>query len=207
LASLTSRRNALLVHLERKQTKNKHHFNGIFSRTIWISWFQKGKAILDFTMARDGGLWRWQWHRLDRMQTICTSLQTDNHDNTSSLYFTSQILFLTPDVCIFKSLQALTALVLTNTEKCQDKYHILTPAMENSITRENHSLASIQLSSSFGFWNPQLCPELSKALNSNYYFFIYLIIHLKAKTNCSMTSLNQNEMNVPVRKPATGCNW
>jgi len=29
----------------------------------------------------------WQWHQLDRMQTICTSLQTDNHTNTSSLNF------------------------------------------------------------------------------------------------------------------------
>ena len=28
-----------------------------------------------------------QWHRLDHIQTICTSLQTDNHTNTSSLNF------------------------------------------------------------------------------------------------------------------------
>jgi len=28
-----------------------------------------------------------QWHQLDHMQTICTSLQTDNHTNTSSLNF------------------------------------------------------------------------------------------------------------------------
>ena len=26
-----------------------------------------------------------QWHQLDHMQAICTSLQTDNHTNTSSL--------------------------------------------------------------------------------------------------------------------------
>jgi len=25
------------------------------------------------------------WHQLDHMQTICTSFQTDNHTNTSSL--------------------------------------------------------------------------------------------------------------------------
>jgi len=24
---------------------------------------------------------RWQWHQLDNMQIICTSLQTDNHDS------------------------------------------------------------------------------------------------------------------------------
>ena len=28
-----------------------------------------------------------QWHQLDHMQTICTSHQTDNHTNTSSLNF------------------------------------------------------------------------------------------------------------------------
>jgi len=33
----------------------------------------------------------WQWHHLDHMQIICTSLQTDNHASTSSLnvYITS----------------------------------------------------------------------------------------------------------------------
>jgi len=28
-----------------------------------------------------------QWHQLDHMQTMCTSLQTDNHTDTSSLNF------------------------------------------------------------------------------------------------------------------------
>ena len=28
-----------------------------------------------------------QWHQLDHMQTICTSLQTDNHTNNPSLDF------------------------------------------------------------------------------------------------------------------------
>ena len=28
-----------------------------------------------------------QWHQLGHMQTICTSLQTDDHSNTSSLNF------------------------------------------------------------------------------------------------------------------------
>jgi len=27
----------------------------------------------------------WQWHQPDHMQTICTSLQTDNHTNTQFL--------------------------------------------------------------------------------------------------------------------------
>jgi len=33
------------------------------------------------------GVWGWRWHHLDHMQTICTSLQTDNHTNTSSFNF------------------------------------------------------------------------------------------------------------------------
>jgi len=39
----------------------------------------------------------WQWHQLDRMQIICTSLQTDNHASTSSRIFTGRTLFLTPN--------------------------------------------------------------------------------------------------------------
>jgi len=29
----------------------------------------------------------WQWHQLDHMQIICTSLQTDNHVSTSPPQF------------------------------------------------------------------------------------------------------------------------
>jgi len=29
----------------------------------------------------------WQWHQLDHMQIICTSLQTNNHVSTSPLSF------------------------------------------------------------------------------------------------------------------------
>jgi len=33
------------------------------------------------------GFCGWQWHQLDHMRTICTSLHTDNHTNTSSVKF------------------------------------------------------------------------------------------------------------------------
>jgi len=40
----------------------------------------------------------WQWHQLDHMQIICTSLQTDNHASTASLdFFAGPTLFLTPN--------------------------------------------------------------------------------------------------------------
>jgi len=40
--------------------------------------------ILDYNEVRDDG---WQWHQLDHMQIICTSLQTYNHTGTSPLSF------------------------------------------------------------------------------------------------------------------------
>ena len=58
-----------------------HPFNGPLSGTTRVSQYQKGKTNLDFIEARDS---EWQWHRLDHMQ-VCTSLQTDNHANTSLL--------------------------------------------------------------------------------------------------------------------------
>ena len=58
-------------------------FNGLFSRTTWVSRYQKSKNNLDFTGARDS---EWQWHQLGHMQ-VCTSLQTDNHTSTPPLCF------------------------------------------------------------------------------------------------------------------------
>jgi len=74
-----------------------HLFNGLFSRTTWVSWKKKGKTSLDLNEPREDGVGM-QWHQLDHMQTICTLLQTDNHTNTSSLnVFTGRMLFLTPN--------------------------------------------------------------------------------------------------------------
>jgi len=63
-----------------------HPFNSPLSRTTWVSRYQKGKTNLDITEARDS---EWQWHQLGHMQTICTSLQTDNHASTLPLSFYS----------------------------------------------------------------------------------------------------------------------
>ena len=32
-----------------------HPFNGLFSRTTWVSWYQQRKASMDLNEARDGG--------------------------------------------------------------------------------------------------------------------------------------------------------
>jgi len=62
-------------------------FTGLLPRTTGVSRCQKGKTSLDSNEARDDGVWGWQWHQLDHMQTVCTSLQTDNNTNTSSVNF------------------------------------------------------------------------------------------------------------------------
>ena len=60
-----------------------HPFNGPFSGTTRVSWYQKGKPNLDFTGARDS---EWQWHQLGHVQ-VRISLQTDNHASTPQLKF------------------------------------------------------------------------------------------------------------------------
>jgi len=50
-------------------------------------WYQIGKTSLDLNERREDGVWGWQWHQLDHMQTVLTSLQTDNHIITPSLNF------------------------------------------------------------------------------------------------------------------------
>ena len=70
-------------HLTNVVTLHTHPFNGPFSGTTPVSWYEKGKTNLDFTEARGS---EWQWHRLGRMQ-VCTSLQTDNHASTPPLSF------------------------------------------------------------------------------------------------------------------------
>ena len=56
-----------------------HPFNGLFS-----SRHQKGKP---FWILMKQEMMEWQWHQLDHMQIVCTSLQTDNHASTSPLCF------------------------------------------------------------------------------------------------------------------------
>jgi len=61
-----------------------HLFNGLFSRTTWVSWHLKGRR---FWILLEQEMMRWQWHQPDLMQIICTSLQTDNHASTSPVSF------------------------------------------------------------------------------------------------------------------------
>jgi len=64
-----------------------YYYNGLFSRTTWVSRHQKGKP---FWILLEHEMMGWQCHQLDHMQIICTSLQTDNH--TSTEYLNTQFL-------------------------------------------------------------------------------------------------------------------
>ena len=79
-----------------------HPFNGPFSGTTQVSWYQKGKTNLDFTEVRDN---EWQWHQLGHMQ-VCTSLQTDNNASTPPLSFLQAGC---PSCCPTNSVRALKA--------------------------------------------------------------------------------------------------
>jgi len=59
---------------------------------------------VDLNEARDDGVLEWQWHQLDHMQTICTSQQTHDNTNTSSLDFYG------PDALSTNSIKALKAM-------------------------------------------------------------------------------------------------
>jgi len=57
-------------------------FNGLFSRQPARASIRKVKSFWILTKQEMLG---WQWHQLDHLEIICTSLQTDNHTSTSSL--------------------------------------------------------------------------------------------------------------------------
>jgi len=50
--------------------------------SLLVSQYQKGKTI--WILLKQEAVW--QWHQLDHMQ-VCTSLKTDNHNNTPPLCF------------------------------------------------------------------------------------------------------------------------
>jgi len=58
-----------------------------YTLSTQVSRYQKGKANLDFSEARDS---EWQWHQLGHMQ-VCTLLQTDNHTSTPPLFFVDYV--------------------------------------------------------------------------------------------------------------------
>jgi len=92
-----------------------HPFNGHFSRKTWVSRYQNGKTSPDLNETRDDGVMGWQRHHLGHMQTTYTSLQTDNHTNTSSLEF------LQAGCSSCRPTNSVRALKAINKKKTEDK--------------------------------------------------------------------------------------
>ena len=57
-----------------------HPFNNLFPRTTRVRWHQKGKP---FWILMKQEMTGWQWHQLDDMQIMHTSLHTNKHKNPS----------------------------------------------------------------------------------------------------------------------------
>ena len=71
-----------------------HTFNGLFSRTTWVSQHQKCKP---FWILLKQEMLGWQRHHQDHMQIICTTLQTDTTPVLHHSIFTGRMLLLTPN--------------------------------------------------------------------------------------------------------------
>jgi len=84
LSTNTEENKAIDDYLEPDNLKVLHPFNGLAPRTTWLSRHQKGEP---FWILLQQEMMGWQWHQLDCMQIVCTSLQTDNHASTSPLSF------------------------------------------------------------------------------------------------------------------------
>jgi len=65
-----------------------HPFNSLYSSfATWVSRYQKDKNEYGFKWGKRRQSFGMQRLQLDYMQTMCTSLQTDNHTYTSSFNF------------------------------------------------------------------------------------------------------------------------
>jgi len=71
------------------QTTTLHPFNGLFSRTAWVSWYQKGKTSLDLNEERDDAVWGCNGIRLTNANNLhlAPDRYPHGHTNTSSLNF------------------------------------------------------------------------------------------------------------------------
>jgi len=81
---------AYQVDLE-KRPLNGHLYDYYYNYHIHLTAFFPGQPLPEkvkkFRILLEQEMMMWQWHQLDHMQIICTSLQTDNHASTSPFSF------------------------------------------------------------------------------------------------------------------------
>ena len=109
-----------------------HPFNDFFSRTTWEweSRHQKGKTSLDLYEAREDEVLGWQWHQLDHMQTICTSL----HTNASSLNFLQAGCSSRRPTNSVKALLLFLNEIQINQSLCNDRCYYNTPLLHCALS-------------------------------------------------------------------------
>jgi len=100
-----------------------HLFNSIFSTTIWVSRHQTSKP---FWILLEQEMMEWQWHQLDHMQIICTSLQTDNHTSTPPLSFLQTGC---PSCCPTNSVKALSPYVVRSLKSVMHGHYDTRPTV------------------------------------------------------------------------------
>ena len=84
-----------LILTSELHTHTHKHLMAFFSRTTSVGRYQKDKP---FWILLKQEMMERQWHQLNHMQIICTSLQTVNHASTSSLHiFRGRMPFLLPN--------------------------------------------------------------------------------------------------------------
>jgi len=84
----------MFINKTQVQIEKLQPFNGLFSRTTWVSRYQKGKTNLDFNGASDS---EWQWHI---SWNICKSAPRSRQTTTPAPHhsvFTGRMPFLPPN--------------------------------------------------------------------------------------------------------------
>ena len=111
-------------------------FNGLFSRTTWVSRYQKGKTNLDFTGTRDS---EWQWHQL--------ASDRQPHQHPTTLFFTGRMPFLPPNQQRQSTEGTMLLTVILIIISFPSPTHSFTPGLKPSFSA-NPSHCSLSFSSS-----------------------------------------------------------
>ena len=87
----------MIWHNNKNNYTTLHPFNGLFSRTTWVSRYQKGKTSQDSNKARDDGVLgcsgiSWTIYKQFEVRSRQTTTRTPHH-----LIFTGWMLFLKPN--------------------------------------------------------------------------------------------------------------
>jgi len=96
-----------------------------------------------------------QWHQLDHKQTICTSLQTDNHINTSSLNFYRLDALPDAEPTVSKHCNlVITTIIITI------MYKFLLPLVSDGLTNNRQRVSES--------WLKNVCTHAHTHANTNY---------------------------------------